>query len=42
MNKDKSYRHNLRIELQRKEIIEDIKTEMICNNAQEINLHFAS
>jgi|LakMenEpi03Aug12_release.lakeMendotaPanAssembly.Ray.scaffolds.fasta_scaffold03157_28 hypothetical protein len=39
MNKDKSYRHNLRIELQRKEIIEDIKTEMICNNAQEINLH---
>jgi hypothetical protein len=39
MNKDKAYRHNLRIELQRKEIIEDIKTEMIINNAQEINLH---
>ena len=31
--------HNQRIVNHRQEIIEDIKTEMIINNAQEINLH---
>jgi hypothetical protein len=31
--------HNQRIVNHRQEIIEDIKTEMIRNNAQEINLH---
>ena len=31
--------HNQRIVNHRQEIIEDIKTEMISNNAQEINLH---
>lgn len=35
----KSEQHNLRIKSHRGEIIEDIKTEMISNNAQEINLH---
>ena len=31
--------HNQRIVNHRQEIIEDIKIEMISNNAQEINLH---
>ena len=31
--------HNQRIVNHRQEIIEDIKTEMISKNAQEINLH---
>jgi hypothetical protein len=31
--------HNQRIVNHRQEIIEDIKTQMILNNAQEINLH---
>jgi hypothetical protein len=34
----KSEHHNLRIKSHRGEIIGDIKTEMISNNAQEINL----
>lgn len=39
MNKGKAYRHGLRIKLHREEIIEDIRTEMILNKAQQIDLH---
>jgi hypothetical protein len=37
--KHKHEYHNQRIVNHRQEIIEDIKIEMISNNAQEINLH---
>ena len=36
---NKAQTHNIRIVNHRQEIIEDIKTEMISNNAQELNLH---
>ena len=36
---NKAQIHNKRIVDHRQEIIEDIKTEMISNNAQELNLH---
>ena len=36
---NKAQVHNIRIVSHRQEIIEDIKTEMISNNAQELNLH---
>ena len=36
---NKAQIHNKRIVDHRQEIIEDIKTEMIVNNAQQINLH---
>lgn len=39
MKQEKAYRHGLRIKLHREEIIEDIKTEMILNNAKIIDLH---
>ena len=38
MNKEKANQHGLRIKIHRDEIIEDIKTEMILNKAQQINL----
>lgn len=39
MNKEKAYRHGLRIKIHRDEIIEDIRTEMILNKAQQIDFH---
>lgn len=39
MNKGKAYRHGLRIKIHRDEIIEDIRTEMILNKAQQIDFH---
>lgn len=36
---NKAQVHNIRIVSHRQEIIEDIKIEMISNNAQELNLH---